>query len=258
MSGVQSAPGIDAESIENCQSCRAGKPMSFFRESWESGLAQGIALIATAVVGWLLEWPQRGWARVKSWRENRRDSRAAITDGLRKIGALADDVSRISYQISPNGGGSLRDAVDRSELAMNAARETLDGQDKVLASIKRDLGLNTAFARFQSDTSDELTFYASPDGQNDYASAAYQRFLGVGERELRGYGWKNYIAPEESALYLADQETCIRERRKFQRRVNMVRSDGVRALVDVTITMYPDDRDQGLQSLMGHIRPVPA
>ena len=103
-----------------------------------------------------------------------------------------------------------------------------------------------------------LEFYASPDGQNDYASAAYQRFLGVGERELRGYGWKNYIAPEESALYLADQEACIRERRRFQRRVNMVRSNGVRALVDVTITMYPDDRDQGLQSLMGHIRPVPS
>lgn len=232
--------------------------MSFIRESWESGLAQGVALIAAAVVGWLLEWPQRGWAWLKAWRSGRRDARTAIADGLRKIGALADDVARISYQISPNGGGSLRDAVDRSEQAVNAVSETLGGQDKVLASIKHDLGLNTAFARFQSDTSDELTFYASPDGQNDYASAAYQRFLGVGERELRGYGWKNYIAPEESALYLADQETCVRERRRFQRRVNMVKGDGSRALVDVTITMYPDDRSQDLQSLMGQIKPVVA
>lgn len=204
------------------------------KEGWEQGIIQIVVLVLSSIGAWMMEWPQKWWARLKNWRASRGNA----------LKAIAADIAKISYQINPNGGGSLRDVVDRTE--------------STLESLKRDTSLNTALLKFQSDISDESTFYMTPDGQVTTASAAMQKMLGVSERDLAGFGWKGYIAQDEAPGYIADQELCIRERRRFQKRVHWVDSDGARIMTDVTVTQYPDDRSQELQSLMAHIRPVPA
>lgn len=220
-------------------------------EAWESGLIQAVGGAIGAVLAWIFEWPQKFWKKLMSWRATRKFERAAMSDMIHKFPTFLALVEGIGRQVNQDGGGSLRDVVDR-------VNEAMEGQKTEIAALRRDTALSTAIARFQSDVSDEITFHATPDGRNNYASAGYQRLLGVSARELLDYGWKNYIAQDEVVAYLADQETCIRERRRFQRRVNLVRSDRSKVLVDVMIIPYPDDRSQELQSLMGQIKPVEA
>ncbi len=211
----------------------------------DEAIGAAIVAIASAVGGWLAGIPQSAWRKLKAWRE----SRKAVSDGMKKLPQLVETVEKISYQVNPNGNGSMRDAVDRTEKGLSSVLDSL-------GTMKRDMSLNTAILKFQSDLSDEATFYMTPNGQITTASAALQKTLGVAERDLTNYDWKNYIAREDVVGFVSDMELCIRERRKFQRRVSWVRPDQQKVMTDISLTLYPEDRDQELQSLMGHVRPV--
>lgn len=219
-------------------------------------LMQVLYAIAAGVGALFTGLPQKGWKRFKSWLQARKDRHLLLP-------SLVKSMEAISYQISPNGGGSLRDAIDRSEKALQEHTQTLQSQNNTLtdlkttlASVKKDLGLATAIVRFQSDIATDATFQCLADGRNTYVSESYQRLLGVAERDLRDFGWKNYLAPDEAAAYIEDSQRCVRERRKFRRRVTMIRGDGQKMVVDVSMVPYPEDTTQEIQSLFGQIKLV--
>lgn len=221
-------------------------------------LMQALYAVAAGAGALVTGLPQKGWKRFQAWRTDRRANKANIGTVLTQMKAMAEALAGINYQINPNGGGSLRDSVDRTEAATKAVANTLEGQNTELAALRRDTALVTAIVRFQSDIATDATFQCDPTGRNSYVSLSYQRLLGVSERDLRDFGWRNYVAPDEAASYIADADACMRDRRKFQRRVHLVRGDGQRILVDVTMVPYPDDLSQPLQSLFGQIKLVAA
>src|SRR3546814_4227828 len=66
----------------------------------------------------------------------------AISDGLRGLPELRDDVRGIRFYVAPNGGGSLSDAIARTESAVRALTE------------KTELMMQTAWA--DRDADDEV------------------------------------------------------------------------------------------------------
>lgn len=192
-------------------------------------------LLAAGSAWWLVKRKT-----LAEWRRRRRSRKAAFDSMLEGWPAHCSAVARISKEVSPNGGGSLADAVRRTEASMREQGEVLQEVRGVL--------------RTQSDLSDDGQFQCTPLGSNTFVNLTYARMLGVGKADLLGNQWKNYIAPQDADRFLAANAAALAEHRPFNGRCNMVRSDGDLVLVDVT--MYPDPERPPAQRWFGKIREV--
>lgn len=192
--------------------------------------------LLAALAGWWLVKRKK----LRKWREARRARKEAFDAMLAGWEDHRKAVASISKEVSPNGGGSLADAVRRTEAAMQ-------DQGEVLGEVRGVL-------RTQSDLSDDGQFQCTPAGSNTFVNLTYARLLGVGKADLIGNQWKNYIAPEDAPRFLAANALALAEHRPFNDRCHMVRSDGDRVLVDVT--MYPDPERPPAERWFGRIREV--
>lgn len=181
-----------------------------------------VPVLLTGLAGW---WLVKREA-FKRWRAERRERRDAFRSMLKGWGHMHDTVSKMSGQVAP-----LAEGVKRTESALQEVR---------------------AILRAQSDLSDDGAFQCTPAGSYTFVNLTFARMLGVGKADLLGNQWKNYIAPEDAARFLAANAAALAEHRPFNDRCHMVRSDGDRILVDVT--MYPDPERPPAQRWFGKIR----
>jgi PAS domain S-box-containing protein len=106
----------------------------------------------------------------------------------------------------PNGGGSLRDVVNRTELALtvfiNSSRAQWDG-----------MGL---FGVFE----------AAPTGEFSYVNNTLQKWTNRSEIEFRGHGWVNSVAASHREQVRQEWESCVQDMREFCMEFSMRRVDG--------------------------------
>lgn len=204
----------------------------------EEAVRWAVPAVLTGLAGW---WLVKRKA-IRAWRQQRRERKARFDAMLSGFAALQHQVAGISKEVRPNGGGSLADAVRRTEASMVE-------QGDVLQEVRGVL-------RTQSDLSDDGQFQCTPTGSNTFVNLTYARLLGVGKADLIGAQWKNFIAKEDAPRFLAANAAALAEHRPFSDRCTMVRSDGDRVLVDVT--MYPDPERPPAQRWFGRIREVKA
>jgi len=140
--------------------------------------------IATAILAiWGL------WSKIiKPWFEESRKSREEMARIVSHIEDMSQKLEKVSKELQPNGGGSIKDQVKQ---------------------IANDIKI----IRVEKDA----TFYLSKepsfksDGKGHYTSVNYSlaQLIGVSESELIGLGWLNYIALEDKDRIWREWENII-------------------------------------------------
>lgn len=160
----------------------------------------GLASIATLMV--TLGFKKWGLPRVRSVAS----ASTRFFKGVAAIGDLQDTVSKIHKEVTPNGGGSLRDVVNRTEMALtvfiNSSRAQWDG-----------MGM---FGIFE----------ALPDGEFSYVNGVLQKWTNRSERDFMGYGWVNSVAASDRERVRQEWESCTEDIREFSMEFRMRRADG--------------------------------
>lgn len=113
-------------------------------------------------------------------------------------------VARIYDELTPNGGGSIKDAINRIE-AMQLAGLQLTGK-----------------AHWISD----------PEGKCTFASTKLANLMGVHPEQVMGWGWVSSVAPQFRASVKEEWIQAVKDRREFHATYAYQHSDG--KLVPVT------------------------
>ncbi len=155
---------------------------------------------------------------------------------------LLADVRGIRAYVSPNGGGSMMDAVSRTERAVHAVAEQVD------------LLMHTHFAELDINN-DDLRFYSNEDGTNAFVSHSYAQRIGVDRQELLGWGWLNYVHPDDLASVRDHWDECRAQGRTYRRSHRFVDADGKVFAAEVTAVPIP--RTLPIRRWIGLVRELP-
>ena len=103
------------------------------------------------------------------------------------------------------------------------------------------IGLLTLHVRARSDIDIETAqFESSASGENTYVNLTYARWLGVGKAELMGWGWINFVHPEDRIRVRREWDSCRAEHRKYNVRFRFLDACGEEFSVDALATPIPD------------------
>lgn len=194
-------------------------------ELWTGALGVIGGSIATWFVGrWAL-----GTKRVAEWRRKRR----AFKESREAMFQTWPTVHRSFQDLSAQFAESAKDR-SRITSEFKALNSRLDQQDENLAHIR-------AMQWGQMKLEPQARFVCETDGRNILVNTAYAKLLRVGEHELLGFGYKNRIAPEDEADYIARWERAAKEHRSFEDTITFIRGDGSRFAGHVRLEPYPDD-----------------
>lgn len=164
-----------------------------------------------------------------------------VLSGLASIPELRQDVKGIRHYVAPNGGGSLMDAVRRTEDAVGVLGERLD------------LLTQTVWA--ENDTDDDIgRFHTNADGENIYVNQCYARMLGVGKSELMGWQFLNFIHPNDADRVRHHWELCRKENRQYRINCHMVTAD--REVIEVEVVATPVPERPPAKRWVGIVRKV--
>lgn len=152
----------------------------------------------------------------------------------RAFASVQEQLAAIRHEVLPNGGGSLRDSVDRTER-----------QTSILSH-----GLN-----FLLSEAHTVSVVLSPDGLVTEVSPRGPEKLGVRAADLLGDGWLSHIAPEHSASVADDIRAAIRQQRGTAREIAFIARDGTRYLCAVELRPVRDPRG-GVSGFLGFVRRV--
>lgn len=97
---------------------------------------------------------------------------------IKNRGKLYEDIKAIKEQVYPNGGGSLRDVVNRIEV-----------QQLVEGELRRAYQQHVNVPFWEAD----------PDGRIEWCNPAMAKLLGVSTEDLKDYGWMSMIASDDLA-----------------------------------------------------------
>lgn len=107
--------------------------------------------------------------------------------------------------------------------------------------IGKSMYLLTAHVRAQGDTDIERgQFEADATGANTYVNLTYARWLGVGKAELSGWGWVNFVHPDDRIRVRKEWDACRAEHRVYNVRYRMLDADGEDFEVDALATPIPE------------------
>jgi PAS domain S-box-containing protein len=126
----------------------------------------------------------------------------------------------------------------RAGLQGAAAVPRLQG---AIETLEKAMHLMTMHMRAQGDTDIERgQFETDETGALTYVNLTYARWLGVGKAELLGWGWVNYILPDDRIRVRGEWDACRAEHRVFNIRFRMLDSGGDSIPVDVLATPIPE------------------
>ena len=137
----------------------------------------------------------------------------------------------IAAEFKPNGGGSLKDAVNRIE-----TRQLVDAQKA------RALTNDTLFGIWESDETGKCT----------YVNRTYQRIVGLSQDDLLGWGWINIIHTDDRAKLATDWEQTLKQEREWYAEFRVTRPDDTS--IEVISVGHPlKGRDGKLKGYVGQL-----
>lgn len=164
------------------------------------------------------------WGFVK-WLQPKLIETGKAIAGLMSLGAQSHDVltniqtttrmqgllQDIKHEVLPNGSGSLRDAVTRTESTVNL----LVGQ-----------------RRAEADANDDVaSLDCDATGRVDWLSRALMIWTQRTSDELKGFGWISSIHPDEREDVAEEWTRCVRHRRQFDSAFRLIDRNGEEVLV---------------------------
>jgi PAS domain S-box-containing protein len=128
------------------------------------------------------------------------------------------DVAEIKKELTPNGGTSLKDTVNK--LAV--------GIDKIATNIESLAVQGNRMEIRQQDILNSVTiptFETNKDGECVFANKAYLELIGRAMDEIRGPSWINMIHPDDRARVRAEWLSAVTEKRTFELTYRIVGRD---------------------------------
>lgn len=134
-----------------------------------------------------------------------------LYQGFAKLKTSLDILQQINEQFSPNGGSTLRDAINRIE-----ARQLIQEQRHKM------LSMDAPFAIFETDA----------NGNYIDVNRTYCRWVGRSLSELQGNGWVNCIAPNWQDTVMSSWNTALLQQREFTMKYRLIDTE------DESIAVY--------------------
>lgn len=120
-------------------------------------------------------------------------------------------------------------------------RKSVEASRQEIGGLTQQVGMMNLMMRARGDINIEAgEFECGVDGSNTYVNQTYARWIGVGKSELLGWGWVNFVHPDDRDGVRREWDLCRTEHRVYNRRHRIVDSDGLVILVDTLATPIPD------------------
>lgn len=119
----------------------------------------------------------------------------------RAVRELRSILAFIEAELRPNGGSSIRDAVNRMELGIEAANSKIDlvSQRQLQRYNLESTGL------WETDIAGRFT----------YVNPAMARMAGVTPEDFLGMGWKTHVHPRDRVEVSASWQSAVADQRDF-------------------------------------------
>lgn len=200
-----------------------------FEVAIEEAVKWGMPAVLTVISGVALHKRQK----IRDWHAARKARKAKQTEMIESFQGLRDSMTAIQKQVSSNGGGSLLDAVNRTEASVTEQRSDI-------ASLKASAASIEVIVRSQSDLATEGMFECDAHGHFTFVNLALARMLGVGRNDLLDLRWKNYIEAGSADTFERQVRISLTEHRMLSARVLWTRPDGDVVSTDVTMLPHPE------------------
>jgi PAS domain S-box-containing protein len=114
-----------------------------------------------------------------------------VVNWLRKMAGLLETMEK---EFKPNGGSSMRDAINRIELRQIIADQRVKALD---------------------NDSIRGVWEADQEGKLIHTNRTYQRIVGSTAEALDGFGWVNTIHPEDRESVMKEWDSAVKQQREF-------------------------------------------
>lgn len=137
----------------------------------------------------------------------------SVAKAIERLSALPDRFDALLSEVKPNGGSSLRDAVDRTSRKIDEVNESL-----VRSGVRSQIRWKMAsgIAGWESDAAGRCTA----------ANSDLCEMLKMGESEILGSNWKNFVHPEDSERVFREWARVVSEAADFNLLARYIASDG--------------------------------
>lgn len=142
--------------------------------------------------------------------------------------SLVDTVKTILVDLRPNSGTSLRDAIDRIE-----AR--LIQMERVQGALRQDGPIGI--------------FRCTTEGKNIEVNRTYARWLQATEKDLLGFGWKNFVVTNGDEHHDDVWHVAFQEGRELEMRLTLQAVNGETFWVDMHAYPITDKNGNVIQYL---------
>lgn len=135
---------------------------------------------------------------------------------------------KIIYEFRPNGGSSMKDALDRIEHKL-----TVDFQRRRIMDMDAPNGI------FETDI----------NGHFKYVNRTLCKMLNRTPEELYGNGWVSCISPAQRKDVYAEWTSAINQGREFLMTVNLLKSDGSEVVTSIKAMAIKDMNGDAIEWL---------
>ena len=120
-------------------------------------------------------------------------------------------IEKIYSEITPNGGGSIKDKINKID-------ESLHAQSDRISLISEKIG-------WMLDLDDKILFESDLDGKYTWINKKMKSFTKRDDHFLLGYGWKNAIHDHERDLVFSKWIDCVKQRIDFEDTFQLCNAD---------------------------------
>lgn len=182
---------------------------------------------AAAILGWL-------WRNVPKAYQRLRYNMFGIGDIKKDICSLTQQMEYLVSELKPNGGGSIRDSLNRIEL-----RQVL--QEQRQKAILSDMSVGV--------------FEADNEGDYVWVNRKYLRMTGRTLDEVKGTGWINTVAERHRERIYSEWQDAVHAGREFESEFLLITPENERVEVSVRTYKMSGQDDEPL-GFIGVITPV--
>lgn len=138
-------------------------------------------------------------------------------------------IENLEDEFKPNGGGSLRDAINRIEMNL-----LLEQQTRRVISMALEVAL----------------FECNAAGMYVWVNQAYTNLSGLTPAEAKNYGWVTAVDPKDREAVTNEWESSIKQKRTFQMEFRIINlNNGIPSRVNAL--SFPISNEKGV--IIGHV-----
>jgi PAS domain S-box-containing protein len=153
---------------------------------------------------------------------------AAFVGAYRKALIVSKKLAAIHDELVPNGGSSLRDAINRIE-ALQITALALTGK---------------------------AHWISGPDGHCTFASVRLAGLMGLTPEQVEGWGWVTAVAPEYREACRREWDNAVKDLREFHMKYEYIRPNGERVPISGHAIPIVHAQTKAFVGMLGWAEPI--